>query len=86
MQNILSKNGKINMFTKEKMVTYFSNNDNDILNEDDLFKFIGDLLVICFSFYFAEFKDDKIQDKIIKMFNESINKKKYLYIKFNLKN
>ena len=72
VNSLKDENGKINIFTKEKMVTYFSCNYKSTLKEDDLIKFIDDLLVTCFSFYFSEFKNDKIPDKIIKMLNESI--------------
>ena len=67
-----NENEKISQYTKEKMVLYFCNYYKRSLRIRDLFKFVENLLLICFSFYFEEFKYDKISAEIKKIFNDLI--------------
>ena len=75
-----NENEKISQFTKEHMILYFKDNYYETLGDNiekdnyncDLIKFIDDLLIICLSFYFVEFKNDKNLNESIKIFNELI--------------
>ena len=50
IKSLKNENERINIFTKEQMFLYFSNNFIETLDDNDLFKFIDNLLIICFSF------------------------------------
>ena len=74
ISDLKKENENINIYTKEKMVIYFRDNYCSTLNDNDLVKFINNLLIICFSFYLVEFKNDKTSYNILEKFDELIIK------------
>ena len=74
IKNLKNENEKINKFAKEQMILYFIKHFTTTLDDNNFFKFIDNLLNICFSLYSVEFKENEISDDIIKIFNEFIIK------------